>query len=148
MFISKMTLKKDSHRKNKFWHIFDNEYAIELLSCSDIPNRIIKSLLLNYGSAVFKLTEFLSPHDLAAQLGENYIKAQVAYSINCEKAQRISDVMLRRTVMGKRDGFGLDSLDEVANLMARELNWTPRKTELEKHRYVREINNNNYRLVT
>lgn len=67
------------------------------------------------------------------------IAAEIAHSVRREWAQSIGDVLLRRNALGLAACQGLDALETVADLMARDLGWDRQRRASEIAAYRREI---------
>ncbi len=94
---------------------------------------VMSQLVRNYGSAY---AEVLQRIDGNPQLREtiadsNVIKAEVLHAVRTEMAQRLGDVVLRRTDLGTAGNPGEAALGECAALMARELKWGQTRVEKE-----------------
>ncbi|MFW9930258.1 MAG: FAD-dependent oxidoreductase [Candidatus Thorarchaeota archaeon] len=91
----------------------------------NLEHDIMKSLIHNYGNKYENvLTNIFSDASLADRIGNtNTIKAQIIYAIREEMAQKLSDVIFRRTDVGTGANPGKNVIRECADLMAKELNW-------------------------
>jgi glycerol-3-phosphate dehydrogenase len=92
-----------------------------------------------FGSLVDDLDELMTRRpDLAAPIGhaEKYLRAEVVYAVTHEGALHIDDVMTRRTHISiETPDRGLSSVEEVADLVAAELGWTPQQRAAEVQHY-------------
>ncbi len=80
--------------------------------------------------AIIKLAH--ENNDLAEQLNEDgEILAQVVYAVREEMAHTLADIVLRRTGIGTLGNPGEAVLRKVAQVAARELQWTPERMEQE-----------------
>ena len=72
---------------------------------------------------------------------EIVIKAQVIYGVRGEMAQKLKDVVLRRTELGSAGCPGDADLQLCAQTMAKELGWSSDKirTELEEVKEIYKI---------
>ena len=93
----------------------------------------IRYLVNSYGTeidAVMELTQENQEWSKAiTDDGENM--GQIVYAIRNEMAYTLSDILLRRTGIGLLGHPGKNNLDEIANLAARELDWTDEKKRQE-----------------
>jgi glycerol-3-phosphate dehydrogenase len=92
-----------------------------------------EQLAQNYGSA---WPEVLHPVRDDPSLGETlghsrFLRAEVVHSVREEMAQKLGDCVFRRTDIGTTGNPGRATLRECAQLMARELGWSPERLELE-----------------
>ncbi len=81
-----------------------------------------------YGSRAERVAALArTSSDLARPLSARYpdIAAQVIFGVRSEHCRRVSDFILRRTMMGASEDQGLDAATRVAELMGRELGWSP-----------------------
>jgi glycerol-3-phosphate dehydrogenase len=89
----------------------------------------IRSLVHNHGSEYKKVLTYLDRGLCGAEtLGKTHtLKAEVLYVVREEMAQKLSDVVLRRTDLGTAGHPGEDALRACAEIMAAEMGWeTPR----------------------
>ena len=61
----------------------------------------------------------------------NVIKAQVVYAIKYESAEKLADVVLRRTELGSGEYPGDEALNAAAELMGNELGWDKSRIDSE-----------------
>jgi glycerol-3-phosphate dehydrogenase len=107
---------------------------------NDIREDDLIPLVYNYGSEtekILKLTQannqtnskFIPPYN-------NILKSEILLSLKEEMAQKLSDVVLRRTELGTAGCPSESSLKEASVIMAEELNWdeTKRKSEINELR--------------
>jgi glycerol-3-phosphate dehydrogenase len=98
----------------------------------------VNALVHNFGSeypAVLKYAQ--KAPSLSAALGTSHvIKAEVVHAVREEMAQKLSDVVFRRTDLGTAEFPGDAALAECAAIMAKELGWDNYRlrTELEETR--------------
>lgn len=62
---------------------------------------------------------------------EEVLLAEIIHAVRNEMAQKLSDVILRRTDLGSAEYPGEKAIHACANLMAKELKWTPEKKKQE-----------------
>jgi glycerol-3-phosphate dehydrogenase len=67
------------------------------------------------------------------------VAVQVVVAVKFERARRLADFMLRRSLIGYTPCKGLDAVDRVAELMGRGLGWSPEKVVLERSQYTNFI---------
>jgi glycerol-3-phosphate dehydrogenase len=94
---------------------------------------VIRSLVHNYGSEYNNVLKYIAqdPH-LAKPLGDTHIlKAEVIHAIRAEMAQKLEDVVFRRTELATGGHPGDDALEDCANLMAKELGWDQKRIHAE-----------------
>jgi glycerol-3-phosphate dehydrogenase len=98
----------------------------------------------NYGSGALALLDLIIDDPSLAQLLIDdlpYIRAEVVYACRYEMAMTPYDVLARRTSITLEDRRrGLDVVDEVADLMAKEFQWSPeqQKSKVETFRSAME----------
>ncbi|VEP11914.1 Aerobic glycerol-3-phosphate dehydrogenase [Hyella patelloides LEGE 07179] len=93
---------------------------------SGLSKGVIRRLVYNYGSAYPNVLKYLKQDGDRAVL-----QAEVLYAVHEEMAQKLSDVILRRTGLGSAGYPGDRELKLCAETMGRELGWSDRKIEQE-----------------
>jgi glycerol-3-phosphate dehydrogenase len=98
-----------------------------------MPAEAVLPLLHNHGSAYH---EVMAPTKtepaLAATVGISKVtRAEVLYAVREEMAQKLSDVVLRRTDLGTGGNPGEAALEECAQIMAGELGWSEARFQAE-----------------
>ncbi|MBI2558004.1 glycerol-3-phosphate dehydrogenase/oxidase [Candidatus Woesearchaeota archaeon] len=91
---------------------------------------IIKHLIYNYGSDYKDIIELIKKdHKLGKKVCANseVIMAEIIYAVREEMAQKLADVVLRRTELGSAGFPGKECIKSCAELMAKELKWDKRK---------------------
>jgi glycerol-3-phosphate dehydrogenase len=89
----------------------------------------IRSLVHNHGSEYQRVLTYLDRGLCSAATlgGTSTLKAEVLYAVREEMAQKLSDVVFRRTDLGTMGHPGEEALRACAALMATEMGWdTPR----------------------
>lgn len=96
-------------------------------------------MLHRYGSALPELLALIDARaDLATPLAgaEPYTRAEIVYGITHEGALHLVDLMTSRTRLTyEMRRHGLDAVDEIADLAAEYLGWTPEQQEAEVQAY-------------
>ena len=107
---------------NSFLHQAINSNS----NSSGLSKKVIRRLVYNYGSAYPNVLKYSTPDgDLAVLQGE------VLHAVREEMAQKLSDVILRRTGLGSAGYPGDRELKLCAETMARELGWSDRRMKQE-----------------
>jgi glycerol-3-phosphate dehydrogenase len=93
----------------------------------------LRALVRNHGTAYTDVLEYLSENpDWSESLGSSTtIKAEVIHAVRKEMAQKLSDVVFRRTDLGSGNRPEPRSLQVCADLMASELGWDESRTQKE-----------------
>lgn len=97
----------------------------------------IRRLVTNHGSAYERILTYvpgltgLEDHLGISLDDRTVVAAEILHSIREEMAQRLADVVLRRTELGTAENPGDETIRFCANIMAAELNWSRAKTEAE-----------------
>lgn len=104
----------------------------------------VQRLVYNYGSAYERLLELVAKeHSLRERVspGSQVLRAEVVHAVRDEMAQKLADVVLRRTDLGSAGKPEEGAVRCCADLMARELGWDKARQEREidelKSLYVR-----------
>ena len=100
----------------------------------EFDTQVIQHLVYNYGS---EYPEVLRSLDESPEWGKTVddaspvIKAEVLHGIREEMAQKLTDVILRRTELGSAGNPGDEALRTCALIMARELGWNETRIQRE-----------------
>jgi len=100
----------------------------------NLSSTIMRHLGYNYGSAYHDILEYEKedPEWIETMPNSNEVlKAEIVHGIRQEMAQKLSDVILRRTDLGSAENPGEETLLEAANIMAKELGWNKSKIKEE-----------------
>lgn len=95
---------------------------------------VIEHMVYNYGSEYPKVLRYIDENPEWAQKITNtsqVIKAEVFHGIREEMAQKLADIVLRRTELGSAGNPGDQALMTCAAIMARELDWNEARTQSE-----------------
>ena len=93
-----------------------------------------RHLGLNYGTLVEDVLDLGKEDASLLEIlpgSEEALKAEVVYAIRNEMAQKLSDVILRRTDLGSAGHPGKDAVQACAYLMAKELGWDAKRIKEE-----------------
>ena len=93
----------------------------------------IRRLVYNYGSTYPEVLNYLDNPDSDRAV----IKAEIFYAIHQEMAQKLSDVILRRTELGSAGYPGNATIKFCAEVMGKELGWSAAKLQQE----IEEVHN-------
>lgn len=105
-----------------------------------LNDNVMPGLIHNYGSAYQDVLKYINQDSKwAERLGESrIIGAEVIHAVREEMAQKLGDVVFRRTDLGTGGHPGENALKRCADLMASELGWDEDRVrrELEEVEYV------------
>ena len=98
-----------------------------------LTEKTIRRLICNYGSSYPEVLQYFnfgaecqgSTEELAV------LRAEIIHGVRDEMAQKLSDVVFRRTELGTAGYPGSEALAICANVMSAELAWTPERTRRE-----------------
>jgi glycerol-3-phosphate dehydrogenase len=93
----------------------------------------MRALVHNYGSKYREVMKFAGEHsDQNASIGDSQVlKAEVVHAVREEMAQKLADVVFRRTDLGSACYPGDPAVHMCADIMAIELSWDPARKEKE-----------------
>jgi glycerol-3-phosphate dehydrogenase len=115
----------------------------ERLALHNLPEDVVDKLVWSYGSEALGVLALLEhDHNLSKRLIEDlpYIRAQVIYACRECMAQSIEDVLSRRTsILFEDRQRGLGIVEEVAQMMAQELGWSPEIIEEQQRAYEEKV---------
>jgi glycerol-3-phosphate dehydrogenase len=93
----------------------------------ELSSEIVRLLISHYGSAYSGVLDHLGrstgSHETVSDVS-SVIGAEVRYAIKEEMAQKLADVVFRRTTLGQAGNLTETSLRLAAAIMARELAWS------------------------
>jgi len=94
---------------------------------------VLGSLVYNYGSKYGEVLKYIDEEPAWSEMlgSSKVLKAEVVHAVREEMAQKLEDVVFRRTDLGTVGYPGEDALQSCANLMASEMNWDKRRKEKE-----------------
>jgi glycerol-3-phosphate dehydrogenase len=98
-----------------------------------LTDSTLRALVRNHGAAYTDVLGYLDENPAWAEsIGSSAtIKAEIIHAVRGEMAQRLSDVVLRRTDLGSGNRPDPRSLQACAALMASELGWDEPRTQKE-----------------
>jgi len=105
---------------------------------SGVEAETLEHLRSLYGSLAAPVLAIAASHqEWAARLAPQYpdIAAQVAFAVRQEACERLTDFLLRRSLLGFSPDQGMAAAPAVARLMAEELNWTAARQAAELEAY-------------
>jgi glycerol-3-phosphate dehydrogenase len=94
----------------------------------------IRSMILNYGSIYSQILDYY--HDSSRKDEANHrdfglLEAEIRYAVEQEMAQKLGDIVFRRTELGSAGDPGADYLRFSAQVMGKELNWDQNRIDQE-----------------
>jgi glycerol-3-phosphate dehydrogenase len=106
-----------------------------------LSKAVVSRLVYNYGSAYPNVLQYLrserKPGYCSRQSDERAVlQAEVLHAVDREMAQKLSDVVLRRTELGSAGHPGEQALKLCAETMGKELGWSDRRIKQE----IEEVN--------
>ncbi|MBE0568111.1 MAG: glycerol-3-phosphate dehydrogenase/oxidase [Deltaproteobacteria bacterium] len=90
-----------------------------------LGNEVLESLIHNYGCEYMRVLKYIDERpDLGRPVANTMVlKAEIVHAIREEMAEKLGDVIYRRTDLGTGRHPGEDAFLECARLMASELGW-------------------------
>jgi glycerol-3-phosphate dehydrogenase len=97
----------------------------KILKAGDLDDNVIENLCRNYGSRYQNVIQLAEKKKHVSAICESFpdIWAEVVYAIRAEMAVSLSDVLFRRTGLCTLGNPGTAIIEEVADVMAKELKW-------------------------
>lgn len=94
---------------------------------------VMRSLVYNHGSQYKHVLKYIDEHSTWVETvgASKVIKAEVVHSVREEMAQKLGDVVFRRTDLGTGGDPGETALKTCSDLMAAELGWNKNRTHKE-----------------
>lgn len=105
----------------------DAQRALWIKSHRDgLDESIVEGLLERYGTRAAEVVDVLADGPVEPlESDPSLTRAEVAYFARHEQAVHLVDVVLRRTNLAFVGGVTIDLLDELADVLAETLGWTP-----------------------
>lgn len=100
----------------------------------NLSEAVMKHLSYNYGTTLNVITDYGKEDEQLMQTipnSDETLKAEVVHAVRHEMAQKLSDVILRRTDLGSGEHPGIEALQAVAQIMAKELGWDENRQKAE-----------------
>jgi glycerol-3-phosphate dehydrogenase len=84
-----------------------------------------EALVRNYGSAYRSVLQYAQANPALFETvpGGNVLKSEIVHAVREEMAQKLSDVVFRRTDLGTGEQPSSEALDVCAAIMSKELDW-------------------------
>jgi glycerol-3-phosphate dehydrogenase len=100
---------------------------------SKIPHKTLYALIRNYGSEYQTVLKYAPEDDrIPDTLGDSTtLKAEIVHAIHEEMACKLADVVFRRTDLGTGMDPGDMIIEECADMMSKELDWSHAQKENE-----------------
>lgn len=110
---------------------------------SRLPERAVRHLLEAYGGAYTRVIDIMDERPELSELIASdlpYIKAEVVHAARHEMAISLLDIMARRLhLLMEEKNQGLDQVEELATIAARELGWSAPEAERQVRLYGEEV---------
>jgi len=109
---------------------FDS-YVNEQVRRNSLPEHIVRRLILQYGTAYAEVLKSFDSHTEGMTDTSRVMKAEVLHAVRKEMAQKLADVVFRRTGSGMTGNPGEACLRSCAAVMAEELGWDDMRVQKE-----------------
>ena len=135
--LGKNAPKSNTHRIPIYGGDFDDIAKLLSDSCRQYKDMfeddVIQHLVYNYGSKYTDIAKYFKLDQIYARKidGSNVLKAEILHAVREEMAQKLSDVVLRRTDLGTAGHPGEIALNTCAQIMASELEWNEQRMKKE-----------------
>ena len=106
-----------------------------------LPEESAAGLLRNYGTNAERVLALTArePHLARCFTGTHVSLAEAAYAARVEMAQRMGDVVFRRTELGTGGHPGAGALQELQELLGKELGWSAQRAAEERELVERHL---------
>lgn len=105
---------------------------------SGLPRPLIERLVDQYGTRALDLARFITAGDGNDEIVDEAFGltvGEVRWAVEVEDAQRLADILCRRTMIGLENHLGRPVADRVAGIAAASLGWDAVRVEDELARY-------------
>jgi glycerol-3-phosphate dehydrogenase len=108
----------------------------------DLDREVLDALIHNYGSEYPGVLKYIDGNpEWSGRLGNSTVlKAEVVHAVREEMAEKIGDVVFRRTDLGTGGHPGEEALQACARLMASELGWDENRVREETNEVRNKFN--------
>jgi glycerol-3-phosphate dehydrogenase len=99
-----------------------------------LSSEILRTLIHNYGSRYKDVLKYIKENPEWVEIidnNSNITKAEIIHAVREEMAQKLGDVVFRRTELGTAENPGGEALRTCAKLMAYELKWDNNRKQKE-----------------
>lgn len=104
---------------------------------AELPHDRLRELFERYGTRAEAIAAFISDgKDFALQGQPSYSRREIEFMLNCEKVQRLDDLLLRRTLIAMLGDATSALLHELADICAETLGWTDARKAAEFQRAI------------
>ena len=112
---------------------FDEFVKAQIACRNGLGEEALRRLIYNYGSAYPEVLRHLHFSDRRSPCADNsaILKAEVLHGVRTEMAQKLADVVFRRTELGSAGHPGKEALQACAETMSAELGWSALRTRQE-----------------
>ena len=100
-----------------------------------LAKEAVTALLRRYGMQASEVALAIAGNGLRKLAGNAaYHEGEIRWIVQNERVTRLTDIILRRTLLPFEDGISRPLLNDIASIMASELNWSAerRESEIEK----------------
>ena len=106
-----------------------------------LTEKSAEGMLRNYGTEASRVLELAEREPRLGRCftGTHVSLAEAIYAIRAETAQRMGDVVFRRTELGTDGHPGVAALDELQTLLGQELGWNEQRSAEERTIVEREF---------
>jgi glycerol-3-phosphate dehydrogenase len=97
----------------------------------DLPIGLIRHLIARYAERAADIVTLMHERNAMADsitLTVPTVGAEIVYVIQSEMAQRLTDIVIRRTGLGNAGHPGAEAVEAAARIAAAELGWSPDRT--------------------
>jgi len=107
------------------------DFAAQIARHSKIQDKVAADLVSRYGSQAGDVAHAVAqaPRPLAGN--PRYFEGEIRWIIRDERTTRLSDIILRRTLLPFEDGLSKPLIEDIAGIAATELGWSDERLSME-----------------
>ncbi|MEO8392809.1 MAG: glycerol-3-phosphate dehydrogenase/oxidase [Chloroflexota bacterium] len=107
-------------------------WIVEVAQKNQLSHERVAALFERYGTRANEIAAYLSAApDRTLRSHADYSEREIRFMIECEDAEHVEDIILRRTLLALLGQLSFDLIAELASILAESLGWSAEQIEQE-----------------